>query len=195
MMERTLRIVVADDEPRMREFLGKAVEHLGHNVVGSAATGGELIELCRSGEVDLVITDIKMPDRDGIDAAAEIYADRPIPVILVSAFHDEEFITRASQNHILAYLVKPIKDDQLKPAIALAMARFEEFVALHKEAEDSKQDRKLIERAKGILMKRAGLEEAAAFRRLQKHASGKRVRLVEIARTVIAAEETILDTP
>lgn len=196
-MERNLRIVIADDEPRMREFLGKAVEHLGHNVVGSAASGTELVDYCREMQPDLVISDIKMPDLDGIDAAARIYADRPLPVILVTAFHDEEFITRASQNHVLAYLVKPIKDDQLNPAITLAMARFEEFEALRKEAEDSRQaleDRKLIERAKGILMKRAGLGEADAFRRLQKHASSKRVRLVEIARSVIAAEETILDT-
>jgi len=190
--------VIADDEPRMREFLGKAVQHLGHDVVGSVANGAELVACCREMQPDLVITDIKMPERDGIDAAAQIYSDRPLPVILVTAFHDEEFITRAGQNHVLAYLVKPIKDDQLKPAITLAMARFEEYEELRKEAEDSRQaleDRKQIERAKGILMKRAGLDEADAFRRLQKHASSKRVRLVEIARSVIAAEETILDTP
>lgn len=196
-MTRQLKIVVADDELRMREFLQEAVTHLGHQVAGAAASGKELVECCRESSPDLVITDIKMPDGDGIDAAAEIYAVRPIPVILVSAFHDAEFIERASQNHVLAYLVKPIKVDQLKPAIALAMARFEEFEALRSEAADIKQaleDRKLIERAKGILMRRANLDEPEAFRRLQKHATQKRTRLVDIARTLIAAEEAILDS-
>ena len=195
-MNQTLRVVIADDEPRMREFFSKAIDRLGHQVVGMAATGRELVECCEEMRPDLIITDIKMTGMDGIEAAAEIYADSPVPVILVSAFHDEEFIERARQNHIMAYLIKPIKESDLIPAIALATARFREFETLRREAEDSKQaleDRKLIERAKGILMKRAGLEEPDAFRRLQKHANNRRVKLVEVAKTIIAAEETILD--
>ena len=123
----------------------------------------------RATRPDLVITDIKMPDMDGIDAATQIYRERPIPVILVSAYHDPEFIRRAEADHILAYLVKPIKQADLEPAIALAMRRFEQFQALRKEAADLRQaleDRKVIERAKGILMKKAGLDEHDAFRRL-----------------------------
>lgn len=196
-MSAPLRIVIADDEPRMREFLCLALEQLGHQVVGAAKTGAELVETCRSVQPDLVMTDIRMAEMDGIDASARIYEDQPLPIILVSAFHDEDLLERAGHNHVLAYLVKPIKDTDLKPAIALATARFQEFETLRKEAADSKQaleDRKLIERAKGILMKRSGLDEAEAFRRLQKHASSKRVRLVDIARTLIAAEETLLDT-
>jgi response regulator NasT len=144
----------------------------------------------------LIITDIKMAGMDGIDAAKAIYAETPVPVILVSASHDEDFIARARENHIMAYLVKPIKDTDLIPAIGLATARFQEYQMLRQEAQDSRQaleDRKLIERAKGILMKRAGIEEPDAFRRLQKQANSRRVKLVDMAKTIIAAEETLLD--
>lgn len=194
-MNTTLRIVIADDEQRMREFFSEAVQRLGHEVVAVAETGRQLVDACGTSQPDLILSDIKMPDVDGIDAAAEIYQQGPVPVILVSAFHDEEFIERARQNHILAYLVKPVKETDLKAAISLATARFAEFEALRKEADDARkalEDRKLIERAKGILMKRAGLDESEAFRRLQKQASAKRSKLVEIAKSIITAEETLL---
>jgi response regulator NasT len=196
-MHATLRIVIADDEPRMREFLCKALEQQGHQVLAAAGTGAELVAQCRALHPDLVVTDIRMPELDGIDAAAKIYEDHAVPVILVSAFHETELIERARQNHVLAYLVKPIKDTDLKPAIALATARFREFETLRQEAEGYRQaleDRKLIERAKGILMSRGGLSEADAFRRLQHQASSKRVKLVDVARTLIAAEETLRGT-
>jgi response regulator NasT len=195
-MSEPLRVVIADDEPRMREFFSKAIDRLGHQVVGMAATGRELVECCGELKPDLIITDIKMAGMDGIDAAKAIYAETPVPVILVSAFHDEDFIARARENHIMAYLVKPIKDTDLIPAIGLATARFQEYQMLRQEAQDSRQaleDRKLIERAKGILMKRAGIEEPDAFRRLQKQANSRRVKLVDMAKTIIAAEETLLD--
>ena len=153
---------------------------------------------CRGHRPDLVITDIKMPDMDGIDAAAQIYRDGPIPVILVSAYHDAELIRRAEADHILAYLVKPIKQADLEPAIALAMRRFEQFQALRKEAADLRQaleDRKVIEQAKGILMKKAGLDEHEAFRRLQKLASDKNRKLVEIAQMILTAEEAFGPVP
>ncbi len=187
-----LHIVVADDEPRMRDYLWTSLERLGHQVVAAARTGRELIELCSSQRPDLVITDIKMPDMDGLEAVREICRDEPIPVILVSAFHDSEYIERAMQDHVLAYLVKPIKHEALKPAIAVAMERFRQIQDLRKEAEDWKhalEDRKVIERAKGILMKRAELDEPDAFRRLQKLASAKSVKLIEIARSIVTAEE------
>ena len=161
-MSRSLRIAVADDEPDMREYFQKILPRLGHEVVAVAENGRELVEQCRAAQPDLVITDIKMPDMDGIDAAAQIYRERPVPVILVSAYHDAEFIRRAEADHIMAYLVKPIKQADLEPAIALAMRRFEQFQALRREAADLRQaleDRKVIERAKGLLMKKAGLDE------------------------------------
>jgi two-component system, response regulator PdtaR len=191
-MNASLRIAIADDEARMREYLWTSLERLGHRVVSGAKTGKELADQCRAHRPDLVITDIKMPDMDGIEAAREICREEPVPVILVTAFHDPEYIERAKQDHILAYLVKPIKDKDLGPAIAVAMERFRQIQALRKEAEDWKQaleDRKTIDRAKGILMKRAGLDEPEAFRRLQKLASSKSQKLVEIARSIITAEE------
>lgn len=191
-MNRSLRIAVADDEPDMQDFFRTFLPRLGHAVVGVARTGAELVQQCQACPPDLVITDIKMPDMDGIEAAARISRDRPVPVILVSAYHDPEFIRRAEAEHILAYLVKPIKQADLEPAIAIAMRRFEQFQALHQEASDLKQaleDRKIIERAKGILMKKAGLDEHDAFRRLQKLASDKNKKLIEIAHTILTADE------
>jgi response regulator NasT len=135
-----------------------------------------------------------MPDMDGIDASTAICRDAPVPVILVSGYHEPELIERALADHVLAYLIKPIKQADLETAIALAMRRFREFQALHQQADDLRQaleDRKLIERAKGVLMKRAGLEEADAFRRLQKLSSDKNQKMVQIARTIITADEAM----
>ncbi len=193
-MTQSLRILVADDEPDMREYFQRGLPRLGHQVVGAAGNGRELVEQCRALRPDLVITDIKMPDMDGIDAATEIYKERPVPVILVSAYHDAALVARAEADHILGYLVKPIKQTDLGPVIALAMRRFEQFEALQREAADLRQaleDRKTIERAKGVLMKRAGLDEQEAFRRLQKTASEKSRKLIDIAQMIVTAEEVL----
>ncbi len=190
----SLRIAVADDESEMRDYFQDTLGALGHEVVGAAADGTELVELCQSADPDLAITDIKMPDMDGIEAATRIRDHRPVPVILVSAFHEPELIERALQDHVLAYLVKPIKQADLETAIALAMRRFQEFQALHQQADDLRQaleDRKVIERAKGILMKRADLDEPDAFRRLQKLSNDKNQKLVEIAKMIVTAEEAM----
>ncbi|HEY1377473.1 MAG TPA: response regulator [Gemmataceae bacterium] len=191
-MDRGLRVAVADDERDMRDFFQEFLPPLGHTVVGAAATGGELVALCREAKPDLVITDIKMPDMDGIDAARAVCRERPVPVILVSAFHDRALLERAEEDSVLAYLVKPIKAADLVPAIGIALRRFEQFEALRREAADLRQaleDRKVIERAKGVLMKRAGLDEAEAFRRMQKVASEKSRKLVDIAAAILVAEE------
>jgi len=188
-MTPSLRIVVADDEPDMRDYFRKVLPRLGHTVSAAAENGEQLVEFCRSYQPDLVITDIKMPGMDGIDAAMKIYAERPIPVILVSAYSDAKLIERAKADHIMAYLVKPIKQTDLEPAISLTMCRFEQFEALRREATDMRQaleDRKVIEQAKGILMKELGLSEADAFRRLQKTASAKRLKLIELARLTLS---------
>jgi AmiR/NasT family two-component response regulator len=193
-MNRSLRIAVADDEPRMLDYFQKILPRLGHQVVSVAKTGRELVDQCRALHPDLVITDINMPDMDGIDAADAIYRQDTIPVILVSAYHDPDLIARAESDHILAYLVKPIKQAHLEPAIAIAMRRFEQFQALRQEASDLRQaleDRKVIERAKGILMKKACLDEQDAFRRLQKLASDRNCKLVELARMILTADEAL----
>ena len=193
-MKTKLRIVIADDEPDMREYFCKMLPRLGHEVVAAAANGRELVEHCRAQRPDLAITDIKMPELDGIEAAIQVYQDAPLPFILVSAYHDADLIARAEADHIMGYLVKPIKQADLQPAIALALRRFEQFQALRQEAADLRQtleDRSLIERAKTILMKKLDLDEPSAFRRLQKTAMQKKKKLIEIAKTILAAEEIL----
>ena len=193
-MTRPLRIAVADDEADMREYFQQVLPRLGHTVIGVARNGRELVELCRAAQPDLVITDIKMPELDGIDAAERIYDDRPVPVILVSAYSDPTLIERAETDHVMGYLVKPVKQSDLAPTIAIAVHRFEQFETLRREAADLKQalaDRKVIERAKGMLMKMAKLSEADAFRRLQKLASDKNRKLIEIATMIVTAEEAL----
>ena len=191
-MIRALRIAVADDEQDMRDYFQDTLPVLGHHVIAVAKNGRELVDSCLESTPDLVITDVKMPDMDGIEAVEAINRSRPTPVILVSAYHDAKIISRAEQEYILAYLVKPIKQADLETAIAITMARSEQFHALAQQAADLRQaleDRKVIERAKGILMKRTGLDEQQAFRRLQKVASEKNCKLVEIAKSIVIAED------
>ena len=189
-----LRVAVADDEPDVRTALAKMLESLGHEVSFAASTGRELVDHCLSAAVDLVMTDIRMPDMDGLDAAAVIYEKMRTPIILLSGHCDKELIERAEETHVFAYLMKPITPMQLEPAIALATRRFEEFQALQQEANDLRQalaDRKLIERAKGLLMKHLNVDEQEAFRRLQKLASSKNKKLIEIAEMVLTAAEAL----
>ena len=131
-----LRILVADDEARMQAYYRTVLDAAGHEVVGAACTGRDLVAQCGQLKPDLVISDIKMPDMDGIEAAEQIYRTSAIPVILVSAHHDQDLIDRALANHVMAYLIKPIKQADLEPAIAIALRRFEEFEAMRKETAD-----------------------------------------------------------
>jgi response regulator NasT len=193
-MNSSLRIAVADDEPDMRDYFSRILPRLGHQVVVLAQTGRELVERCREVEPDLIITDIKMPEMDGIEAATLLYEERSIPVILVSAYHDPELIERAEADHIMGYLVKPIKQSDLAPMIGLAMRRFEQLQQLRQEASDLRQaleDRKVIERAKGVLRKRAGVDEVEAFGRLQKAAADGNLKLVEAARRVLSGNDPL----
>jgi AmiR/NasT family two-component response regulator len=192
-MTLSLRIVVADDERDMRDYFHKILPRLGHRVVAAAETGAQLLDFCRFYRPDLVNTDITIPDMDGLDAAAKLYDEMPLPVILVSAYSDAKLIERAEGDHIMAYLVKPIKQPDLEPAIGLAMRRCEQFEALRREASDLRQalkDRKVIEKAKGILMKQSALSEADAFRRLQCGAIDRRITMVELAREVLTLSQT-----
>ena len=189
-----LKVAIADDEPDTREFLRETLTDLGHEVVAVAETGKQLVELCRDARPDLVITDIKMPGMDGIDAAHQICRDYPTPVILVSAYHESELVERSLEEHVMSYLVKPVKSSDLEPAIALAMRRFEQFQELRMEAHDLRQalaDRKTIERAKGFLMKRSGLSEQDAFKRLQRLASDKNLKLAAVAQMLVTADEAL----
>jgi response regulator NasT len=193
-MNESLRIAVADDEPDMRDYFQKILPRLGHKVVAAARDGIELVARCRDLQPDLVITDIKMPDMDGIDAAVQINQERPVPIILVSAYSDATLIERAGKDHILGYLVKPIKQADLGPTIALVMRRFEQFQALSQEAADLREaleHRQSIERAKGFLMKENSLDEQQAFQRLQELARSQKRKLVDVAKAVLASKSSL----
>jgi response regulator NasT len=190
-MNRTLRVAVAEDERDTREYLQEMLTRLGHQVV-TAATGKQLAEQCQTVKPDLVLTDIKMPDMDGIAAAAAINAHKETPVILVSAHHDAELLVRAGADHIMGYLVKPVNQADVEAAVSLAMYRFEQFQALRREAASLRQaleDRKVVERAKGIVMRRLGVGEEEAYRRLRKLASDHNRKLADLARSVTKADE------
>jgi response regulator NasT len=193
-MSQSLRIAVADDELDVRDYYRRILTRLGHQLVAVAQSGKELVEQCRNTRPDLVITDIKMPDMDGIEAAEAISRDEPLPVILVSAYHRPQLFERAKGDHILAYLVKPTKQADLEAAIAIAMQRFEQFRALRKEAADHRQaleDRKVVERAKGLLMKKNELDEEEAFRRLRKLARDRNQKLIDVARIILGARDSV----
>ena len=188
---RALRIAVADDERDVREYFQELLPRLGHQVT-VAENGRQLAEHCRLFNPDLIITDIKMPDCDGIEAAVEVNRQREVPVILVSAHHDAELLARASTDHIMAYLIKPVRQADVEAAIAIAMNRFEQFQAVRREAADLRQaleDRKVIERAKGIVMKRLSVGEQEAFRRIQRLAIDRNRKLLEVARTILGSDE------
>lgn len=126
-----LNIVIADDEPEMLEYFAHLVTRAGHRIVGVAEDGLQLIEQYRKYSPDLIITDVRMPELDGIEAATRCFIERPVAIIVISAHLDPDLIKRATNDHVLAYLVKPIKATDLEPAILIAMQRFREFQALH----------------------------------------------------------------
>lgn len=193
-MSHSYRIAIADDEEVMREYFQDILPDLGHAVVGAASTGRELVTLCAEQKPDMVITDIRMPGMDGIDAAREITESRAIPIILVSAFSDPALIKRAQGTTILAYLIKPIQQPALAAAVAIAGKRFEELEALRQEAGDLRQaleDRKVIERAKGILMKRQSITEDEAYAKLRSAAMKDSKKLVDVARALVASAELL----
>ncbi len=194
MTIQSLRVAIADDEPEVLANLQEMLVDIGHQVVAAVENGRALLAAVRKQSPDLVVTDIKMPGMTGLDAAEAIRQVRPTPVVIVSAYHDQEFVDRALREQVLAYLIKPIQEATLKASICLALGRFQEFEALQQQADDLHQaleDRKIVERAKGILMKRANLSEPDAFRRLQLLSSQKNKKMIEIARTIVEAEEAL----
>jgi response regulator NasT len=192
--KRSLRVAVADDEPLIRRWLQDVLPDLGHRVVVAAENGKQLVEGCVAQKPDLVISDIKMPEMDGIDAALAITEQAAAPIILVSAFHDDDLIERASASHVMAYLIKPIGQPDLEAAIALAIRRYQQIESLKADAHELRQsleDRKTIEKAKGLLMKFASLGEEEAFRQMQKMACDKNLKLIEVARKILEAGPTL----
>jgi response regulator NasT len=190
----SLRVLIADDESIRLMSLRVQLAALGHQVVAEASTGEEAVVLAATSLPDLAILDIRMPGMDGIEAAERITRSRPIPIILLTAYSDEQLVARAAQTSISAYLMKPVAEDDLLPAISLALARFRQFQALQQEVTDLKdalESRKVVERAKGILMRRLDLSEEEAFRRLQKQSQDTNRRLAEVAQALITADQML----
>ncbi len=188
-MPEPLRVLIADDEAVIRLGLRTMLEEQGYKVVGEAADGARALTLVRRLRPDLVFLDIKMPGTDGLQAARTLLADRAAPVIIMTAYADREFVDQAKDAGVLAYLVKPVRESDLHPAIEVARARFREIQALRAEIGDLEETlavRKLVERAKGVVMRRFGLDEAAAFAHIQRQARSARKPMKDIAEGILA---------
>ncbi|MBA3366869.1 MAG: response regulator [Actinobacteria bacterium] len=187
-----MRVLIAEDETIIRLDLRDLLERSGLEVCAEARDGLEAVELARSELPDVAVLDVKMPRLDGIEAARRILAERPIPIVMLTAYGQEELVSRAVEAGVFGYLVKPFREADLLPAITTARARHDELVALREEADslaEALAARKSIERAKGLLMEREGLSEQEAFARLRKasQAAGRPLRV--IADAVVATLE------
>ena len=186
------RIVIADDESLIRLDLREMLTHLGYDVIGEAGDGQSAMELARRLRPDLLIMDIKMPDLDGISAAEELTRERIAPVVLVTAYSDQELVDRAREAGVVGYVVKPFREAELLPVIELSRARFDEFRTLEREVgslKEALETRKLIERAKGVLMESHGLRESEAFHRIRKTSMDARKSMKEVAEAILLAYE------
>jgi two-component system, response regulator PdtaR len=185
----SLRILVAEDETIIRLDLKDLLQRAGFEVCAEARDGLEAVELARTELPDLVIMDVKMPSLDGIEAARRILDERPIPIVMLTAYDQDELVARAVEAGVFGYLVKPFREADLLPAIATARARHDELAALRAESEslaEALAARKSIERAKGLLMEKEGITEQEAFERLRRASqhSGRPLRV--IAEAVVA---------
>lgn len=192
------RVVIAEDEAIIRLDLKEILEEEGYEVVGAASRGEEALELIRSLKPDLAILDIKMPGKDGIEVASEIATDNICPVIILTAFSQRSFVEQARDAGVLAYLVKPFQASDLVPAIELASARFQERIALENEvsslsdqadrAKKQLETRKLLDRAKGLLMDVHNMSEPDSFGFIQKTAMDSRTQMSDVARRILDGE-------
>jgi AmiR/NasT family two-component response regulator len=178
-----MRVLVAEDETIIRLDLRALLERAGFEVCAEARDGVEAVELARRSPPDVAVLDVKMPRLDGIEAARRILDERPIPIVMLTAYGQQELVSRAVEAGVFGYLVKPFREADLLPAIHTARARHEELVALREEADslaEALAARKAIERAKGLLMDKEGLSEQEAFARLRKASqlSGRPMRVV-----------------
>jgi AmiR/NasT family two-component response regulator len=186
------RVVIADDESIIRMDLREMLTNLGYLVVGETGDGISAVNLARELRPDLVIMDVKMPDLDGIQAARILTEERIAPVLLLTAFSQQELIDGAKEAGVVGYIVKPFRESELVPAIEVSLARFREFKALEKELADTRnilETRKIVERAKGVLMDTQGLKEAEAFRKIQKLSMNTRKSMREVAEAILLANQ------
>jgi response regulator NasT len=183
------RVVIAEDEALIRLDLKEMLEEEGYTVVGEAGDGEQAVALAGELRPDLVVLDVKMPRLDGISAAERIASARIAPVVILTAFSQRELVERARDAGAMAYLVKPFAKADLLPAIEIAMARYDEVAALEAEVgglRERLETRKLVERAKGLLQARRGLDEAAAYRVIQRASMDQRTTMRAVAETLLA---------
>ena len=186
------RIIIAEDDTVIRMDLKDELQRQGYLVVGEAGDGQSAINLTRELRPDLVVMDIRMPEMDGISAAEVLTREKLAPTVLLTAFSDEELIERARNAGVVHYVTKPWRSSDLKPAIEIALARFKEFRAMESKAkslEDQLETRKVVEKAKGVLMQKHGISENDAFHRIQRASMNNRKSMKEIAEAILLAEE------
>ena len=185
------RVLIVDDSTNSRALLRTALGRLGLRVVGEAASSEEGIGLAEGLRPDLILLAVGLPGLDGLSAAARIMQSAPTPIILLTRHRDRETIRRAGEAGVMAYLLKPLREEELMPAVELAVSRFREFAALRADNQSLRralEARKVIERAKGILMRQEGIPEAEAFRRIQRRSMDTQIPMVEIAQAILLAE-------
>jgi response regulator NasT len=186
------RIIIADDESIVRADLKEMLANLGYLVVGDVGDGQSAVNLARELKPDVVLMDIKMPNMDGIEAARILTEEQIAPVVLLTAYGQKELVDQAKEAGVVGYLVKPFRESDLLPAIEVALSRFNEFKTVQQEVEDLQnalETRKLVERAKGILMDTQGMDEGEAFRKIQKMSMNTRKPMKEVAEAIILAHE------
>lgn len=191
-MLQKLNILIADDEALIRLDLREMLSDAGHHIVGEAADGAQAVKLARELKPDFIIMDVKMPNMDGLDAAAIIGEENLAPVLLLTAYSQQDIVEKASKAGVSAYLVKPVREEQLFPAMEIAASRFNELQELNKELldlKDSLETRKLVDRAKGILMTAHKISEQDAYRKMQQYSMAKRITLKALAESIIKAAE------
>jgi response regulator NasT len=195
-MGQNLRVAVAAADPRVRAFFERLLPRLGHRLVVAAESGPHLAELCRGARPDLVVVDQELPALGGLWAAGEVQGAWPAPVVLLAGDVDAATVAGAPDAGVLAFLLKPLREAAVAPALALACRHFETWQALLREAADLRQaleDRKLFERAKGAVARRLAVDEEEVFRRLLRYASERGLMLAAVARLVISSEEVFHD--
>ncbi len=189
-----MRILIAEDETIIRLDIRALLEKAGHAVVAEARDGQEAVDLAAEHDPELIVMDVRMPHVDGIEAARRITDRKPVPIVMLTAYAEQDLVTRAAEAGAFAYLVKPFREVDLLPALDTARARFEELTALRDEAADLAEalaSRKAVERAKGILMRKDGIDEAEAFRRIRaaSQKTGRTMRVVAEALIATFDEE------
>jgi response regulator NasT len=186
-----LKVLIADDDPIIRLDVKQMLEKLGYTVIGESEDGQEAVEAARRLAPDVCVMDVKMPVMDGIDAASIIAEEGIAPVVLLTAYSDQDLIARAQDAGVFAYLVKPFKPGDLAPTIEVARSRFEQNQQLRQEVADLNErieTRKVVEKAKGVLMEDHGLSEGEAYRRIQQQSMNARKSMREVAEAILLAK-------